>query len=318
MKKILITAIGSFSATCVIESLKNNGYYIVGTDIYPKEWHIESYLCNAFFQCPLAANEEEYISFMLELCKKENIFLIIPLTDLEIDVFNKYRNFFKDLNVILGIPSSFTLDLSRNKFNLYNYFKDDKNVPSIKTVNCPVSSPPFKFPIVAKPFNGRSSEGLKFLDNQNDFINVKDDPNYILQEKIEGKIITVDYVRNKKDTEDFAIPRYELLRTKNGAGLSVKIFNNDILLNLVSYIGAKLDVNGCVCFEFIECNNEFFLIDVNPRFSAGIAFSSKIGYDMVYSHLLCHLNKHLLPPIKFRDTVIVKSYREFITAIDNI
>jgi len=37
--------------------------------------------------------------------------------------------------------------------------------------------------------------------------------------------------------------------------------------------------------EFIELNNEFYLIDVNPRFSARVAFSVIDGYDMVNNHL---------------------------------
>jgi carbamoyl-phosphate synthase large subunit len=37
--KILVTAIGSFSADCVISSLKCNGHYVVGCDIYNGMWH---------------------------------------------------------------------------------------------------------------------------------------------------------------------------------------------------------------------------------------------------------------------------------------
>ena len=38
MPNILITAIGSFSADIVIKKLHQNECFVVGTDIYPREW----------------------------------------------------------------------------------------------------------------------------------------------------------------------------------------------------------------------------------------------------------------------------------------
>ena len=317
METILVTAIGSFSATCVITSLKQNKFTVIGTDIYQKEWHMESYLCDKFYQCPYASQEQDYISFMFNLCQKEKISILIPLTDLEIDVFNRNRKLFEGINVILAMPDESTLKIARNKYLLFDYFKDDNLVASIDTKRCPIDDIPFSFPFIAKPYNGRSSEGLRFINNKIEFEIVKDNPDYIFQEKINGPIVTVDYVRNKYSKQDFYVPRYELLRTKNGAGISVKIFKNDNLAELVSYIGNKINVNGCICLEFIENEDKFYLIDINPRFSAGVAFSCKMGYDMVYSHLMCHLKKNILEPIKYRECNLVKFYQEKITEFIN-
>ena len=79
--RILITAIGSFSADCVIRVLKQNGFYVVGTDIYPAEWLFESILCDKVYQAPFATDSKAYISFLSKVVVDENIKGIIPLTD---------------------------------------------------------------------------------------------------------------------------------------------------------------------------------------------------------------------------------------------
>lgn len=63
---ILVTAIGSFSADCVINSLRNAGHTVVGCDIYPSEWHAVSKDCNWVYQAPFATKESEYIQFYLK------------------------------------------------------------------------------------------------------------------------------------------------------------------------------------------------------------------------------------------------------------
>ena len=49
---LLVTAIGSFSADCVINSLRKVGHTVVGCDIYPPEWHAVSKDCNWVYQAP--------------------------------------------------------------------------------------------------------------------------------------------------------------------------------------------------------------------------------------------------------------------------
>ena len=62
--------------------------------------------------------------------------------------------------------------------------------------------------------------------------------------------------------------------------------------------------------EFILHDADYYLIDINPRFSAGVAFSNFVGYDMVISHLNCFLGKEILSKIEFKEQIITKHYQE--------
>lgn len=307
---ILLTAIGSMSAECAITKLKSNGHYIVGCDIYPKEWHYESGLCDCFYQAPFATNKDEYIEFLLNICHKHKIDLLIPLTDLEIDVINDARSLFEKANIKLGMQSSEVLKVARNKFTLFKTFENDDFVPSVPTYLLSELKSEISYPCVAKPYNGRSSEGLVYAQNKEQLDSIKNIGNYIVQEKISGSIFTVDYVRDGSNDIDMAVAREELLRTKNGAGLTVKIVNDNQLFKLVSHIGNKLNINGCVNMEFILNDNKYYLIDINPRFSAGVAFSVVSGYDMINNHINCFIGHRIDNPIEVSEKIIIKKYQE--------
>ena len=120
----------------------------------------------------------------------------------------------------------------------------------------------------------------------------------------------MDYVRSPKEGASFCVPREELLRTKNGAGTTVRIFHDEQLEQLVPYIGDKLDVTGVVNMEFIKNEKGYYLIDINPRFSAGIAFSCKAGYDFVNAHLACFSGQNLPSKVPFEERIEIKYFVE--------
>lgn len=312
---IIVTAIGSFSAMCVINRLKEKGHRVIGCDIYPGEWHAETSRCDGFYQAPFATNVEEYIKFLIHTAKIGNIDMIIPLTDLEIDVLNKARSCFEGNDVILAIPSAETLETARDKYKLFLQFAQDEKIPSIPTFKVGTDIIPNDIiPCIAKPYNGRSSEGLKKINSLRELATVINDDQYIIQNIVDGPVFTVDYVRNSQTGLSFSVPRQELLRTKNGAGTSVRVFEDKDLQSMVNHIGEQLDINGCVNMEFIKNNGLYYLIDINPRFSAGVAFSYVAGYDMVNSHVACHTNGEICTPIKIEEQIITKTYIEEITS----
>jgi len=307
---ILVTSIGSFSADCVIKELAIIGCNIIGCDIYPSEWHAISKKCRKVYRAPLARNQNEYINFVLHLCDTENIQYVFPLTDIEIDVLNRHRQIFHDRGVILCMPSHETLLIARDKYALHKFFEKDEIVPTIKTYKVGTDIVPDVLPCIGKPYNGRSSEGLKRIHSIKELELAKGCEGYLIQELIEGPVFTVDYVRAESTGNDFSVPREELLRTKNGAGTTVRIVCDETLTHLTSHIGKKINVNGVINMEFIKNHDSYYLIDINPRFSAGVAFTNKVGYNMVINHLNCHAGKNIDDPCFYHDQLITKRYYE--------
>ena len=309
---ILVTAIGSFASDCVIKSLKEMNHRVFGCDTNPKKWIVAAKDCESFYRVPLSKEERKYINMILDICCREKIDFLFPLTDVEVDVLNRYRNEFNAIDCKLCIQSNDCLSVARNKWNMYKLFQKETEFKVPATIlfdnYCDEN---IKFPCVLKPIDGRSSEGLLYLSDKEDLdsLKLKSNENCILQEYIEGAIYTVDYVRDSF-SNDFSIVREELLRTKNGAGTTVRIGMNDTLARCASIIGRRLGIIGAVNFEFVFNNDQYYLIDINPRFSAGVAFSGFVGYDIIRSSLNCFMNKKILDPISFEEQIICKRYKE--------
>ncbi len=310
--RFLITAIGSMSAECAIKKIKAENHFVVGCDIYPGEWHYETKLCDKFEKAPFATNKNVYVQFLINVCKMYDLKYIIPLTDLEIDVINEYRHLFEIESIVLCMQTSLVLNIVRDKYKLSKTFEHDDNVPSIKTYLLSEMPDDMVFPCIAKPYNGRSSEGLLRNATREQVETLENKEFYILQEQLPGNVFTVDFCRNASTRKCCAIPRQELLRTKNGAGLTIQTSNDKKLIELVSYIGDKLNINGCVNMEFIYNENKYYLIDINPRFSAGIAFSVVSGYNMVLNHIRCFVGDEIEGQVNINEQIIIKKYEEVI------
>jgi len=113
---------------------------------------------------------------------------------------------------------------------------------------------------------------------------------YIFQPFIYGNIFTVDTVRDKTGN-CVAVARQELTRTSNGAGITVDVKRNTLLEQSAKFVANELNILGCINIEFIFDGNNYYLMDINPRFSAGVGFSCISGYDFVNNHLRCFKNE---------------------------
>ena len=62
-KTVFVTAIGSFSAAAVIGRYKEEGYRVLGCDIYPAEWIVASGEVDCFYRAPMARISRRTMSF---------------------------------------------------------------------------------------------------------------------------------------------------------------------------------------------------------------------------------------------------------------
>lgn len=346
-KTILVTAIGSFSAGTVIESLKHDGHRMVGCDIYPAEWVVNSKFTDVFYKAPYATDRETYKEFMRTVCRKENVDFIMPLTDVEVDLFRGWETAEEQTGAVICMSDRSVLTICRNKKLLEEYLTPKnicRTIPGetlsevvkravkirMDAVNAHGAEDTvsgyegLRYPLVIKPVDGRSSQGLRIVNTAKEMelaveICKEDAGQYLVQPKISGPVITVDVVRNAETGETVCVPRRELLRTPNGAGLSVYVFKNVYLERQCRDIAEALNIHGCVNFEFVEEKMPeekngpgiWSFLECNPRFSGGLAFSVMAGYDMVRNHLNCFAGRPLEPEGEIREMHIARRYTEY-------
>lgn len=326
-KTVLVTAIGSFSAGAVISTCKREGCRVVGCDIYPAEWVVNSMEADAFYQAPYATDGKAYRSFLADVCRREQVDLIIPLTDAEVDTLQDWYKASEDLGAVICMSGYETIALCRNKERMERFLNSRSICPAIpaqhlsEVIGTEADSKyvGLSYPIVLKPKDGRSSQGLRMIESPREMMLAVElckaqAERYLVQPKIEGSVVTVDVVRDPGSGDCVCLPRRELLRTPNGAGTSVYVFRDEELEERCRRIAAALEIRGCVNFEFIECpdaDEKYYFLECNPRFSGGVAFSCMAGYDMVKNHLSCFTGGSIEPAGEIREQYLARRYAEY-------
>ncbi|MGE5627537.1 MAG: ATP-grasp domain-containing protein [Solirubrobacterales bacterium] len=316
MSKILVTAIGSFSADIVLKSLKTQGHYIIGSDIYPKAWIVDAYNVDEFIQMPCAEKKEDYIDYLEKVCIDNKIEFVFPLIDLEVDILSSEKKRFMEKGIVICVSNDESIKLIRNKYNLIS-FLSEKGFKGMIPTRLIEDNNEFEMPVFIKPVSGRSSQGCRAISNNLEFKCMKSilpGSEYIVQPFIEGNIITVDVVRNPLTNQVVCVCRRELIRNKSGAGLTVEIIENPELESMCAAISEAVGVIGTVNFEFIEGRDgNFYFLEINPRFSGGVEFTHLAGYNVVYNHFCCFINKEIEKRPSVKKAIIVKKYEEYIT-----
>ena len=320
MKTVLITSTGSVATDITLKSLKRMGFRVIGCNIYPKEWIVESCEMDAFYQAPPVADAEKYLAFLKDLCEKEKIDYVFPMIDYEIDLLNVNREWFEKHGVVLCMSPKEPLDIIRNKKKLSDYVAEHcsiiKSIPTVFLSD--MEQPAWEFPVVCKPNDGRSSQGLCYIQNLaewEDFKNTIKKGKYIVEPFIVGPRVVAEVVRDAKHCRTVAMVRRELLSTPHGCSLTVLVYEDQTLENEVKKLADMLGIIGDVNFEFIlDKNGTYHLIECNPRFSAGCEFSCMGGYDCVENHIKCFIGEEIEEYHFKHNMVIARKYEEYITA----
>ncbi len=316
----LVTAIGSVAGDIVIKSLKKMGWRVVGCDIYPGQWLADSANVDAFYQAPYATDTENYLSFMERVCQAENVEMILPLIDVEVDIFSHNRTWFEEKNIVLCISPRQTLDICRDK-KLFQEFVDE-NCPDIMTIPTSflrdVDIPEWGFPVVCKPYNGRSSLNLHYINDAEQWkgFTASADPDvYLVQPCVNGSRIVADVVA--QGDRAVVVLRRELISTVNGCGTSVYMYRDEQLEEKCRRLARYLGIMGCVNFEFIlDEDGQYHIIECNPRFSGGTEFSCLAGYDCVKNHVRCFCGEEIEDVSYGPNRYIARKYEEFVTLVE--
>lgn len=304
---ILLTAIGSVSAYDSCVALKKTSNTVYGCDIYPEKWLANTEEFKKVFLVSKASEQNKYLFEILTICNENNIDIIIPLTDIECDLLSQHKITFEGNGIKIACFDSALQSMCRNKLLMSKRLSNVCKCIETYTVNETINA---DFPLMLKPINGRSSQAQLIAYTQNEldvYKTLRDD--YIIQPFIKGDVFTVDVVQDKF-ANCFCVVRHELLRTVSGLGTTVKMFSEHKLIEICKNIAKDIGFVGTVNMEFINNGDEFYFLEINPRFSGGIGFSLLAGYDFINAHLDSHLGKQICTNANIEELQMVQYYKK--------
>ncbi len=283
-KTVLVTAIGTVTATAIVKELKKaGGYHIIGADINKQNEIATSLDVDEFYTFPYSTGEE-YIPFALAFCREHHVEYYYAVIDKEVVNLSKNREKFERIGTKLCVVNYEFARICHFK-NLFSQWVSD-HFPqiAIQEYQSLAEAKQANYPLFIKPVEGVASSGCRRIDNYEQLASLVSDEigkTVLVQTYVSGKNITVDCVRNRKTGQISQIQRRELLRNSNGCGIAVEIFHDGELERICNGLVEGLDLNGVVNIEFFETDDGYKIIEINPRFSAGTLYSCMAGVNTV-------------------------------------
>jgi len=300
--RVLVTAVGSHSAGSVIASLQASGdvAMVAGTDTNERgtlssAWHLD-----AFRRVP-PATHPSFVPLMTDLCREWRIDALFALTDPEVDVLSSHHAHFARSGTTLVMGDQSAVATARDKLAVARLFEQHPTVRAIPTMAASeVEARCARPPLVVKPRRGRSSSGFRLVEERSalELIQGSGD-DLIVQPYIDGVVFTVD-VLPLGSGDTVALAREELVRTPHGAGVRVRVERCPELEAMSASVVKELQLRGPSCIEFIRRDEgDFLVMDVNPRFSAGVGFSVRAGFDFPVNALRAVFGQSVptMPPV---------------------
>lgn len=312
MKKIFVTAIGGDIGCAVLKCLRDyyKEIYIIGCDI--TKYNAGVVFTNVFYIAPPYTNVKKYFEFIQEICIKEGITCFLPITEPEITIIDKQRDFFDKNNIKLMINNSVLLDIALSKYNTTMFLeKNNINVPKTWKGEDNKILTDIKFPLIVKNDQGCGSSKVKTAHNEIELNNcIKEFDNPILQEYIgtENEEYTIGIFSDGNIVNSIAYRR-----KLRGMSIWVESVNNDELNKLCLKIAQITNLKGCINVQLRRHHNKFYIFEINPRISSTVGFRYKMGFiDIIWWFELLEFNSKELNYNYDNDYIGVKTYDEVI------
>ncbi|MGE5470530.1 MAG: ATP-grasp domain-containing protein [Bacteroidota bacterium] len=233
------------------------------------------------------AGSDALFSRLQAILEKEDIGLIIPCLDSEIENYVEIKDRLTDHGVACVLPSIESFNL-RHKANLH-LFCQSLGVYSPRTL---VAMTPAEIELHARELGypvyikGRLYEA-HLVDSPSelegayaDMVRIWGWP-VMVQEVIVGEEYDITGIGDGHGNIVNSCSIRKLLRTSNGKGYGGIVVDNHELDALAAKIISGLEWNGPFELEFLKASNKpYGLFEINPRFPAWIDFPSQIGCNL--------------------------------------
>lgn len=223
------------------------------------------------------ATANSYIPSLLEICVANDVRVVVPTIDTELEALAAARPLFLNEGIEVLVPDPDFTAACRDKRKSEALFqKIDIRTPEPRDKRNPV------FPMFAKPYDGSLSTNIHIIhDSEALTKEILEDPKLLFMELIdkkEYKEFTVDIYFGCDGKAKGIVPR-ERIEVRSGEINKGATRKNFILDYLRDRIDRLKGVRGCVCMQlfFRESDNDIVGIEINPRFGGGYPLSYYAG-----------------------------------------
>lgn len=281
MKKILITAAGTGTAFSYVTAIAKNfpELEMITADTNAATYTTSSLFAKKHFQIPALA-EESFNEKLEKIIDSEGIDFYLPLLDMEIRNAHDSK-YFK--NILVANDRNFCKAcIEKDKYHIW---ANKENIKTPLMLNR--SQLQNHALIILKKNGGFGSRDTEAVESK-DFAQLNLD-GYVIYEHIDGEEFTIDCFPLSGKVITTVRRRVEV---KNGVSVKAEITKNESLNQMATKIVSLFNLTHPFCFQVIKKEEDYYLIDLNPRLGGGTSMSSTSGCDYFSAHIALILGEN--------------------------
>ena len=234
-------------------------------------------------------NAPDYVDALLDVCRRENVDLVVPLIDWELGTLAEAREQFEAEGVRVVVSSSDVTRTCWDKRQAFRFLSEHGvATPRLLSFKEATAGP---FPIIAKDRYGSASKRVRQLHSASAVKRMgRRRRRLILQEYVEGREYTVDVYTGLDGRPRVAVPRWRIQVRAGEVSKGMTVRDPEVIrhsMHLAEVLGGCRGVVTCQCRVDADGAVKFF--DVNPRFGGGVPLAIRAGADfpawLIQEHL---------------------------------
>lgn len=223
-------------------------------------------------------DSEKYLSELIQICKENQVDLVIPTTDTDLIILSKSRRIFDEIGVEVLISDESFVSTARNK-KLTSDSLGEAGVETPKSWTIDEFLEEFdflNFEVIAKPNSGSASSGIFFPKS---ILEIKDLllKDYLIQELCRGDEYTTN-VYVSKNGEVISSVSHQRISTRGGEVDKAITVHSEVLNEISIKIAKHFDgIRGPFCFQTFLNNGVPKVIEINARLGGGYPLAHAAG-----------------------------------------
>lgn len=275
---ILVSGASGIVGYGILKSLRQLDCKLIGTTIY------EESPANCFADIVIKApmtNESVYFLWLMSIIDKYQVDMIIPAIDVDVYAWNQNRSEIERKGVVVLLNNSSLIEWCKDKWFFYEKLKQEKVQFCIQSSIVP-DIDQFEMPFILKPRCGYGSRGI---------VKVESRENYKLYEsKIGDELFMQEYVGS--DDEEYTVSGFfdkdssmkacitmKRKLSKEGYTEIAEVIYLEDILEIITELAVIFKPVGPTNFQFRKKNNDWKLLEINPRISSSTSIRKAFGYN---------------------------------------
>jgi carbamoyl-phosphate synthase large subunit len=278
---ILVTGSGGDIGQSIGKILnKNNNGKLIGCDISSK--NAGKFIFKNFLES-VRCTSPDYLSFVENLVSKNDIDIIIPVSEPELRFLSQKGILDTIGTAKLICANEEALEIGFDKLKTA-IFLQENNLPFPETQNIEDVSELDTFPKIIKSRTGSGSSSVFIANDNQDFQYLKaKHQDFIVQEYLSSDSgeFTCGLFRSKNGEIRTIQLKRELTGGYSGYG---EVVDNEQIEDLLHQIANKLNLVGSINVQLRLVDGKPVVFEINPRFSSTVLFRHMFGFnDLIWS-----------------------------------